>query len=156
MQRNSRTKLLQSAFEAAPEPATLTPAICQFNISNMAADEMIVARSRENVSSAMQFSKPAASEKGRSALCIMVRQFLLMHPSEGLTPIMLCKVDQSRRQFLADRAGEFTKYGEAPHLANELKSQLFSASCLTLAGVNCVGDDHRSHWVTATRSVPQH
>lgn len=42
------------------------------------------------------------------------------------------------------------------HLAKELMSQLFSASCSALAAINSVGDDRKSHWVTATRPVPQH
>ncbi|RCN41055.1 hypothetical protein ANCCAN_13001 [Ancylostoma caninum] len=150
VKRREQTTSFRAAFEGAPEAVTVTPSICAFPLSNVVEDAIVWADSRHNVSCAMRFSEPPVSIEARDELCELIRQFLPMHPSEGLLPLRVYELPAEERAWLDDRAGKFDSFCEDNAASKRKMSKLFNAACSALAAINSSEDDRHTHWVTAT------
>ncbi|KIH56782.1 hypothetical protein ANCDUO_13036 [Ancylostoma duodenale] len=143
--RRDQVTAFRAAFEGAPEAVTVTQSICDFPLSDMQEDDFVLADSRYNVSCSMRFSEPPVSFEARDHLCQVVRQFLPMHPGEGLLPLRVHALPEEEKQWLTDRAGKFDSYYEDNEASKRKITKVFNAACSALASFNSTMDDHRTH-----------
>uniref|UniRef100_A0A7I4XWS9 AAA_12 domain-containing protein n=1 Tax=Haemonchus contortus TaxID=6289 RepID=A0A7I4XWS9_HAECO len=115
-----------------------------------------MATSRANVSCAMRFSEPPASPEARTALCKLTRQFLPMHPDEGLVPLRVWRLQESDHAWLADRSGPFENYRRNRDESRLRMSKVFNVACSALAAISSLEDDRLSHRLTASATRPYH
>ncbi|CAJ0610543.1 unnamed protein product [Cylicocyclus nassatus] len=148
--RRDRIQSFQAAFEDAPDPVVVPPSVCAFDIATVQQDEMLLAESRYNVSTAIRFSEPPVSVQAQNQLCEAIRHTLPMHPSEGLLPLKVFRLDPQEYAWLDDRLGKFDSFHEDPQTAKRKMSKLFNVACSALAALDSLVDDKVSHWVTAT------
>ncbi|VDK66908.1 unnamed protein product, partial [Cylicostephanus goldi] len=148
--RRERIQSFQAAFEDAPDPVVVPPSVCAFDIATVQPDEMLLAESRYNVSTAIRFSEPPVSVQAQNQLCDAIRHTLPMHPSEGLLPLKVFRLDPSEYAWLDDRMGKFDSFHDDPKTAKRKMSKLFNVACSALAALDSLVDDKISHWVTAT------
>ncbi|RCN48210.1 hypothetical protein ANCCAN_05756 [Ancylostoma caninum] len=147
--RDQEPTKFRAAFEGAPEAVVVTQSVCDFALSQLSEDEMLLARSRPNVSCAIRFSEPPASVEARKRLCRLVKNFLPCHPEEGILPLKVSKLGYQDLAWLHDRANQFDNFCLNPIVAKEKMSHLFNVACSTLAAIKSAADDRRTHWVRA-------
>ncbi|KAK5964253.1 hypothetical protein GCK32_020296 [Trichostrongylus colubriformis] len=153
--RRGRVISARAAFEGCPEAVTITPFLCTFPMDQLALYEVVSARSRANVSSAMRFSEPPVSFEARDHLANVVRCFFPMHPEEGILPLSVDRITQEERDWLSDRLNNFTSYLADKDLARKRLGKICNAACSALAAVNSAEDDRRSHRSEATVVTPE-
>ncbi|KAK6060194.1 hypothetical protein COOONC_02149 [Cooperia oncophora] len=137
-----------------PDAVTITPFVCSFSLDDLSQYEIVAARARKNVSSAMRFSEPPASLHAREQLADIVRCFLPMHPEEGILPLMVSKISRAERDWLQDRLGSFNNFFRDPVGSKQRLAKICNTACSALAAVNAAGDDRRTHWVPGTVVTP--
>ncbi|KAK6054487.1 hypothetical protein COOONC_08008 [Cooperia oncophora] len=84
----------------------------------------------------------------------VVRQFLPMHPEEGMLPLAVFKITAPEVAWFADRLGRFDNYHADPDASKIKLAKICNAACSALAAVNSAEDDRRSHWVVARETTP--
>ncbi|VDK63544.1 unnamed protein product, partial [Cylicostephanus goldi] len=136
-----------AAFEGTPETVIITPAIADFPLDEIAEDEMIVAQTRRNVSTAIRFSEPAVSVEARKTLCESIRYTVPCHPREGMLPLRVSRLGQDDIAWLQDRANQFDNFIIDPTAAKRKMGHLFNAACSGLAAVKSERDDRLARWV---------
>ncbi|KIH52158.1 hypothetical protein ANCDUO_17742 [Ancylostoma duodenale] len=138
------------ALEGAPETVTIRRPLCRFEWPDVREDEILRAYCRKNVSCAVRFSEPPASQEARDRLCNLVRHFFPAHPDEGIVPMEVLKLRPEDEDWLSDRLGEFDNFANAYAQALRRMGKVFSMACAALAAYNAMDDDRRTHRVTAT------
>ncbi|XGW12891.1 hypothetical protein V3C99_013496 [Haemonchus contortus] len=152
--RNGVITSARAAFEGCPEAVTITSSVCAF-IRNVVPFRIVSASSRENVSTAMRFSEPPVSMEARAFLADKVRQFLPMHPEEGILPMSVSRISPSDRAWLSDRLENFDNYCFHTRASRHNLDKICNAACSALAAVNAADDDRRCHSGTATVIKPE-
>ncbi|XGW28371.1 hypothetical protein V3C99_008276 [Haemonchus contortus] len=145
----------RAAFEGCPDAVTFTSAITSFPLRRLSQYDIVSARSRVNVSSAMRFSEPPASLEAREHLALLIRRFLPMHPDEGMLPLEVFRITEEERAFFEDRLGPFNNYVNDPNSSKAKVAKICSAACSALVAVNNADDDRRSHLTDATNVWPR-
>ncbi|KAL6730197.1 hypothetical protein Aduo_001188 [Ancylostoma duodenale] len=70
VQRRNQTTHLKIAFEGAPDAVVVTAKLCDFSLEDIRVDDFVCATSRYNVSSAIRFYEPPASEQRGSCSAV--------------------------------------------------------------------------------------
>ncbi|KIH66106.1 hypothetical protein ANCDUO_03562 [Ancylostoma duodenale] len=73
------------ALEGAPDAVTITS-------GQVFTNEILRARCRQNVSTAVRFSEPPISIEAQDTSCEMVRHFFPAHLDEGILPMEVMKM----------------------------------------------------------------
>ncbi|EPB67806.1 hypothetical protein ANCCEY_13099 [Ancylostoma ceylanicum] len=120
-----------------------------FPLTDIEVDDIILAETRVNVSCAIRFSEPPISREAQATLTNLARRFLPAHPSDGLLPIRVSKLNQADLDWIRDRGASFANYSNDPGSARHRMGQLFNVACSALAAINVLGDDKSTHHVTA-------
>ncbi|WKY10526.1 hypothetical protein Q1695_002691 [Nippostrongylus brasiliensis] len=137
------------AFENAPEAVPVSPSICDFSLSEVRHDELVLAHTRLNVSCAMRFSEPPSSQESRDYLCVHIRNALPSYPEEGLLPLRVFRLPRCEKEWIHYRAGAFTNYRKDEEHARRKMLRLFNVACSALVATNSMNDDKHTHVVTA-------
>ncbi|RCN34071.1 hypothetical protein ANCCAN_20092 [Ancylostoma caninum] len=152
--RDQEPTKFRAPFEGAPEAVVVTQSVCDFALSHLPEDEMLLARSRPNVSCAIRFSESPASVEARKRLRRLVKSFLPCHPEEGILPLKVSKLWYQDLAWLHDRGNQFDNFCLNPIVAKEKMSHMFNVACSTLAAIKSAADDRRTHWVPSLRAYP--
>ncbi|EYC36371.1 hypothetical protein Y032_0903g2964 [Ancylostoma ceylanicum] len=147
--RDQESTKFRAAFEGAPKAVVVTQSVCDFPLEQLSEGEMLLAKSRPNVSCAVQFSEPPSSVDAMKRLCQLVEDFLPCHPEEGLLPLRVSKLGFHDLAWLHDRSHQFDNFSLDPMVAKEKMSHFFNVACSTLAAIKSSAADRRTHWTRA-------
>ncbi|VDN26899.1 unnamed protein product [Cylicostephanus goldi] len=106
-----------AAFEGAPDAVQITQEISEFPLSQLSEGEVLVARVRSNISTAIRFSEPPVSVEARRKLCDLIRQTMPCYPKEGILPLTVTKLEYIDRLWLKDRLNHFDSFVADPSSA---------------------------------------
>ncbi|VDO43941.1 unnamed protein product [Haemonchus placei] len=137
-------------FESVPEVVTVPPDVFQFPTQNVKKYDIVLAETRDNVSTAIRFSESPVSVDDQLALCNLVREFIPSHPQEGLLPLKIFDISREDREWIDDRIGKFMNYSKDPQLAHIKMTQLFNVAVSFLFAFEEMDDDKSTRRVTAT------
>ncbi|VDP30774.1 unnamed protein product [Heligmosomoides polygyrus] len=139
-------------FGRCPEAITIAPKICEFNIADAQENQLLLAETRLNVSTAMRFSQLPVSEEAEEFLTNAVRTFLPAYPERAILPLRVFRPTPADQEWLQDRASQFSSYSKNKRDARKRMSKLFSVACAALSATTHATDDKSTHHVMA--SVP--
>ncbi|KAK6018785.1 hypothetical protein OSTOST_15607, partial [Ostertagia ostertagi] len=134
------------AFESVPDAVFVSRKHLQSSSRTMKKDDIVLADTRGNVSTAIRFSESPAS----LALCKLVRPIIPSHPQEGLLPLKIFDIPRDDRDWIDDRVGRFTNYFKNPRQAHHRMTKLFNVGCSALLAIEGMNDDRSTRRLTAT------
>nr|CDJ80389.1 Hypothetical protein CBG01003 [Haemonchus contortus] len=137
-------------FESVPEVVTVPFDVFQFTPQDVDEYDIVLAETRDNVSTAIRFSESPASADDQVALCNLVREFIPSHPQEGLLPLKIFAIPREDKEWIGDRIGKFMNYSKDPQLAHIKMTQLFNVAVSFLFAFGEMYDDRSTRRVTAT------
>uniref|UniRef100_A0A7I5E7P7 AAA_12 domain-containing protein n=1 Tax=Haemonchus contortus TaxID=6289 RepID=A0A7I5E7P7_HAECO len=137
-------------FESVPDVVTVPHDVFQFPTQNVKKYDIVLAETRDNVSTAIRFSESPASVDDQVALCNLVREFIPSHPQEGLLPLKIFEISREDREWTDDRIGKFMNYSKDPHSAHTKMTQLFNVAICFFFAFEEMDDDKFTRRVTAT------
>ncbi|KAK6027865.1 hypothetical protein OSTOST_06098, partial [Ostertagia ostertagi] len=153
------------AFESVPDAVTVSPRVLRSLSRTMKKDDIVLADTRVNVSTAIRFSESPASVEDQLALCKLVRPIIPSHPQEGLLPLKIFDIPRDERDWIDDRIGRFTNYFKNPREAHHKMTQLFNVGCSALLAIevhketdsystqpHCFSDSVPLHFAPGVRS----
>ncbi|VDO86603.1 unnamed protein product [Heligmosomoides polygyrus] len=102
------------------------------------------------MSAAIRFSEPVVSKEARLQLYEYVQHFIPVYANEGIMPLKVLNLRAKDREWLQDRALDFTNYVKDPSTAKRKMGKLFNVCCSALAATSTLHDDKTVYWITAT------
>ncbi|KAK6018934.1 hypothetical protein OSTOST_15449 [Ostertagia ostertagi] len=138
------------AFESVPDAVIVSPRVLRSLSRTMKKDDIVLADTRVNVSTAIRFSESPASVEDQLALCKLVRPIIPSHPQEGLLPLKIFDIPRDDRDWIDDRIGRFTNYFKNPREAHHKMTSLFNVGCSALLAIEGMNDDQCTRRLTAT------
>ncbi|XGW09755.1 hypothetical protein V3C99_011768 [Haemonchus contortus] len=148
--RTENSTSYKVVFESVPDVVTVPQDVFQFPTQNVKKYDIVLAETRDNVSTAIRFSESPASVDDQVTLCNLVREFIPSHPQEGLLPLKIFEISREDREWIDDRIGKFMNYSKDPHSAHTKMTQLFNVAVSFLFAIEEMNDDKSTRRVTAT------
>ncbi|PIO76091.1 hypothetical protein TELCIR_01861 [Teladorsagia circumcincta] len=138
------------AFESVPDAVTVSFKAFEYSSRFLNEDDIVLAETRVNVSTAIRFSESPASVDDQMILCKLVRSIIPSHPQEGLLPLKIFDVPRDERDWIDDRIGRFSNYFKNPQQAHRKMTPLFNLGCSALLAIESMNDDKCTRRLTAT------
>ncbi|VDP58774.1 unnamed protein product, partial [Heligmosomoides polygyrus] len=152
--RNDRVNNFRIALEGCPEAISIAPKICEFDITETRENQLLLAETRVNVSTAMRFSQLPASEAAQYFLTNAIRVFLPACPDAAILPLRVFRPTPADEKWVRDREARFSNYPRNKKVARKRMGKIFSVACAALAATSHAADDKSTHRVMATVPSP--